>query len=134
MNQKKWFQEKSRKNFLIICIMVLSLVMIFPQCAQAAAKKPTLNQLKVSYTGYKYYPNSAKLYIKTRLTNKSKATITKVTVKYTIPISEDVVRSKTFSVNIKPGKTVNKQIYIGKVISHPYQKVKVKALKYWYKM
>lgn len=94
--------------------------------------KPTLNQLKVSYKDYIYYPSTGKLYLKTRLTNKSKSTITKVKLKYTISIMETASLNKTFKVTIKPGKTVTKNVYIGTMVDSPY-KVKVKALQFWYK-
>ncbi|MDO4337168.1 MAG: hypothetical protein Q4C91_03665 [Eubacteriales bacterium] len=95
--------------------------------------KPTLNQLKVSYTGYKYYPSTSKLYLKFRFKNNSKSTITKVTLKYVIPLDEHVTRTKTFSITIKPGKTVNKTLDVGKMIDAPDGKVSVKCLKFWYR-
>ena len=55
--------------------------------------------------GYKYYPDSGKTIYTTRFTNKSKSTITKVKLKFTMTINEEMTRTKTFKVNIKPGKT-----------------------------
>ena len=41
---------------------------------------PKLNQLKVSYKGYEYNPNTGELYITARMQNTSSYTITKVTM------------------------------------------------------
>ena len=97
-----------------------------------AAPKPTLKQLQVKVKGYKYYPDSGKTIYTTRFTNKSKSTITKVKLQFTMTINEEMTRTKTFKVNIKPGKTKTMKLNIGKLISTP-SNIKVKCLKYWYK-
>ena len=96
------------------------------------APKPTLKQLRVKVVGYKYYPTSGKTYYKTKFTNKSKATITKVKLRFTMTINEEMTRTMTFKVNIKPGKTKTMKLNIGKLIANP-SNIKVKCLKLWYK-
>ena len=49
---------------------------------------PKLNQLKVSYKGYEYNPNTGELYITARMQNTSSYTITKVTMYFEIPLDE----------------------------------------------
>lgn len=96
--------------------------------------KPTAKQIQVSATGYKYYPDSRKMYIQTRIKNQSKRTITKMKLRFTIPINESVVVTKTFTVNVKAGKTKTMSLYVGnKLIDRPTGKVKVKCVKFWYK-
>lgn len=97
-----------------------------------SAPKPTLKQLQVKVTGYKYYPTSGKTYYRTKFTNKSKSTITKVKLKFTMIINEQMTRTKTFTVNIKPGKTKTLNLNIGKLISNP-SNIKAKCLNLWYK-
>ena len=97
-----------------------------------SAPKPTLKQLQVKVTGYKYYPTSGKTYYRTKFTNKSKSTITKVKLKFTMTINETMTRTKTFKVNIKPGKTKTMNLNIGKLIADP-SNIKVKCLRIWYK-
>ena len=97
-----------------------------------SAPKPTLKQLQVKVTGYKYYPTSGKTYYRTKFTNKSKSTITKVKLKFTMTINETMTRTKTFKVNIKPGKTKTMTLNIGKLIADP-SNIKVKCLRIWYK-
>ena len=97
-----------------------------------SAPKPTLKQLQVKVTGYKYYPTSGKAYYRTKFTNKSKSTITKVKLKFTMTINETMTRTKTFKVNIKPGKTKTMTLNIGKLIADP-SNIKVKCLRIWYK-
>ena len=96
------------------------------------ATKPKLKQLQVKVKGYKYYPDSGKTIYTTRFTNKSKSTITKVKLKFTMTINEEMTRIKTFKVNIKPGKTKTMKLNIGKLIADP-SNIKVKCLKFWYK-
>ena len=94
--------------------------------------KPKLKQLQVNVKGYKYYPDSGKTIYTTRFTNKSKSTITKVKLKFTMTINEEMTRTKTFKVNIKPGKTKTMKLNIGKLIADP-SNITVKCLKFWYK-
>ena len=96
------------------------------------APKPKLKQLQVKVKGYKYYPDSGKTIYTTRFTNKSKSTITKVKLKFTMTINEEMTRTKTFKVNIKPGKTKTMKLNIGKLIADP-SNITVKCLKFWYK-
>lgn len=96
------------------------------------APKPKLKQLQVKVLGYKYYPDTGKTYYKTKFTNKSKTTITKVKLRFTMTINEEMTRTKTFKVNIKPGKTRTMNLDIGKLISNP-SNIKVKCLRFWYK-
>lgn len=100
--------------------------------AKKPAPKPKLKQLQVKVKGYKYYPDSGKTIYTTRFTNKSKSTITKVKLKFTMTINEEMTRTKTFKVNIKPGKTKTMKLNIGKLIADP-SNIKVKCLKFWYK-
>ena len=97
------------------------------------AKKPTLKQLKVSSKGYTYYQNTGKMYLKFSFKNTSSRTITKVRLRYGIPLDEYVSRTKNFSVTIKPKKTVTKRFYVGKLVSPPDGKISVKCLKFWYR-
>ena len=71
-------------------------------CVKATAAK----QLKVTYRGFEYDNDTAKLYLKLSLKNTSSYTITKVKMGYEIPIMEDGTITQTFSVTINPGKTV----------------------------
>ena len=96
------------------------------------APKPKLKQLQVKVKGYKYYPDSGKTIYTTRFTNKSKSTITKVKLQFTMTINEEMTRTKTFKVNIKPGKTKTMKLNIGKLIADP-SNITVKCLKFWYK-
>ena len=97
-----------------------------------AAPKPKLNQLQVKVKGYVYYPTSGKTYYTTQFTNKSKSTVTKVKLQFSMTINERMTRTKTFKVNIKPGKTKTMTLDIGKLISDP-SNIKVKCLRFWYK-
>ena len=82
----------------------------FSQGYASAAAKPTAKQLKVTYRGFEYDNDTAKLYLKLSLKNTSSYTITKVKMGYEIPIMEDGTITQTFSVTINSGKTVNKTV------------------------
>ena len=53
-------------------------------------------------------------------------------MKFTMTINEEMTRTKTFKVNIKPGKTKTMKLNIGKLIADP-SNITVKCLKFWYK-
>ncbi len=94
---------------------------------------PKLNQLKVSYKGYEYNPNTGELYITARMQNTSSYTITKVTMYFEIPLDETATPTKTYNVNIPAGKTKNYRFKIGRMADAPDGKVLVKCKKFWYK-
>ena len=123
-------KQKLSGNFFLLA--AFAALLFFPRVASAAAK-PTAKQLKVTYRGFEYDNDTAKLYLKLSLKNTSSYTITKVKMGYEIPIMEDGTITQTFSVTINPGKTVNKTVYIGKMTQQPYKAPKVKCLSFWYK-
>ena len=94
--------------------------------------KPSLKQLQVKVKGYQYYPYSRKTYFQTRFTNKSKSTITKVKLRFTVTLNETMNVTKTYKVNLKPGKSKTMRLYAGKLITTP-SNIKVKCLRLWYK-
>ena len=55
---------------------------------------PKLSQLKVSYKGYDYNPNTGELYITARMQNTSSYTITKVKMYFEIPLDETATPPK----------------------------------------
>ena len=113
MSMKDRFVRKSRSYLVFFLLAAFAALLFFPRVASAASK-PTTKQLKVTYRGFEYDNDTAKLYLKLRLKNTSSYTITKVKMGYEIPIMEDGTITQTFSVTINPGKTVNKTVYIGK--------------------
>ena len=94
---------------------------------------PKLSQLKVSYKGYDYNPNTGELYITARMQNTSSYTITKVKMYFEIPLDETATPTKTYNVNIPAGKTKNYRFKIGRMADAPDGKVLVKCKKFWYK-
>ena len=94
---------------------------------------PKLSQLKVSYKGYDYNPNTGELYITPRMQNTSSYTITKVTMYFEIPLDETATPTKTYNVNIPAGKTKNYRFKIGRMADAPDGKTKVQCKKFWYK-
>ena len=94
---------------------------------------PKLSQLKVSYKGYDYNPNTGELYITARMQNTSSYTITKVTMYFEIPLDETATPTKTYNVNIPAGKTKNYRFKIGRMADAPDGKTKVQCKKFWYK-
>ena len=94
--------------------------------------KPSLKQLQVKVKGYQYYPYSRKTYFQTRFTNKSKSTITKVKLRFTVTLNETMNVTKTYKVNLKPGKSKTMRLYAVKPITNP-SNIKVKCLRLWYK-
>lgn len=132
MSMKDRFVRKSRSYLVFFLLAAFAALLFFPRVASAASK-PTTKQLKVTYRGFEYDNDTAKLYLKLRLKNTSSYTITKVKMGYEIPIMEDGTITQTFSVTINPGKTVNKTVYIGKMTQQPYKAPKVKCLSFWYK-
>lgn len=132
MSMKERFVRKSRSYLAFFLLAAFAALLFFPRVASAAAK-PTAKQLKVTYRGFEYDNDTAKLYLKLSLKNTSSYTITKVKMGYEIPIMEDGTITQTFSVTINPGKTVNKTVYIGKMTQQPYKAPKVKCLSFWYK-
>ena len=94
---------------------------------------PKLSQLKVSYKGYDYNPNTGELYITARMQNTSSYTITKVTMYFEIPLDETATPTKTYNVNIPAGKTKNYRFKIGRMVDAPDGKTKVQCKKFWYK-
>lgn len=94
---------------------------------------PKLSQLKVSYKGYDYNPNTGELYITARMQNTSSYTITKVTMYFEIPLDETATPTKTYNVNIPAGKTQNYRFKIGRMVDAPDGKTKVQCKKFWYK-
>lgn len=113
MSMKNRFAGKCRSYLVFFLLAAVAALLFFPRVASAAAK-PTAKQLKVTYRGFEYDNDTAKLYLKLSLKNTSSYTITKVKMGYEIPIMEDGTITQTFSVTINPGKTVNKTVYIGK--------------------
>ena len=132
MSMKNRFAGKCRSYLAFFLLAAFVALLFFPRVASAAAK-PTAKQLKVTYRGFEYDNDTAKLYLKLSLKNTSSYTITKVKMGYEIPIMEDGTITQTFSVTINPGKTVNKTVYIGKMTQQPYKAPKVKCLSFWYK-
>ena len=132
MSMKNRFAGKCRSYLAFFLLAAFVALLFFPRVASAAAK-PTAKQLKVTYRGFEYDNDTAKLYLKLSLKNTSSYTITKVKMGYEIPIMEDGTITQTFSVTINPGKTVNKTVYIGKMTQQPYKAPKVKFLSFWYK-
>ena len=94
---------------------------------------PKLNQLKVSYKGYDYNPNTGELYITARMQNTSSYTITKVTMYFEIPLDETATPTKIYNVNIPAGKTKNYRFKIRRMADAPDGKTKVQCKKFWYK-
>lgn len=94
---------------------------------------PKLSQLKVSYKGYDYNPNTGELYITARMQNTSSYTITKVTMYFEIPLDETATPTKTYNVNIPAGKTKNYRFKIRRMADAPDGKTKVQCKKFWYK-
>lgn len=94
---------------------------------------PKLSQLKVSYKGYDYNPNTGELYITARMQNTSSYTITKVTMYFEIPLDETATPTQTYNVNIPAGKTKNYRFKIGRMADAPDGKTKVQCKKFWYK-
>ncbi len=94
---------------------------------------PKLSQLKVSYKGYDYNPNTGELYITPRMQNTSSYTITKVTMYFEIPLDETATPTKTYNVNIPAGKTKNYRFKIRRMADAPDGKTKVQCKKFWYK-
>ena len=94
---------------------------------------PKLSQLKVSYKGYDYNPNTGELYITARMQNTSSYTITKVTMYFEIPLDETATPTKTYNVNIPAGKTQNYRFKIRRMADAPDGKTKVQCKKFWYK-
>ncbi len=94
---------------------------------------PKLSQLKVSYKGYDYNPNTGELYITARMQNTSSYTITKVKMYFEIPLDETATPTQTYNVNIPAGKTKNYRFKIGRMADAPDGKTKVQCKKFWYK-
>ena len=94
---------------------------------------PKLSQLKVSYKGYDYNPNTGDLYITARMQNTSSYTITKVKMYFEIPLDETATPTQTYNVNIPAGKTKNYRFKIGRMVDAPDGKTKVQCKKFWYK-
>ena len=120
MSMKNRFAGKCRSYLVFFLLAAVAALLFFPRVASAAAK-PTAKQLKVTYRGFEYDNDTAKLYLKLSLKNTSSYTITKVKMGYEIPIMEDGTITQTFSVTINPGKTVNKTVYIGKMTQQGYE-------------
>ena len=94
---------------------------------------PKLSQLKVSYKGYDYNPNTGELYITARMQNTSSYTITKVKMYFEIPLDETATPTQTYNVNIPAGKAKNYRFKIGRMADAPDGKTKVQCKKFWYK-
>ena len=75
MSMKNRFAGKCR-SYLAFFFWRHCGTFIFPRVASAAAK-PTAKQLKVTYRGFEYDNDTAKLYLKLSLKNTSSYTITK---------------------------------------------------------
>ena len=88
MSMKERFVRKSRSYLAFFLLAAFAALLFFPRVASAAAK-PTAKQLKVTYRGFEYDNDTAKLYLKLSLKNTSSYTITKVKMGYEIPIMED---------------------------------------------
>ena len=96
MSMKNRFAGKCRSYLVFFLLAAVAALLFFPRVASAAAK-PTAKQLKVTYRGFEYDNDTAKLYLKLSLKNTSSYTITKVKMGYEIPIMEDGTITQTFS-------------------------------------
>ena len=81
MSMKERFVRKSRSYLAFFLLAAFAALLFFPRVASAAAK-PTAKQLKVTYRGFEYDNDTAKLYLKLSLKNTSSYTITKVKMGY----------------------------------------------------
>lgn len=95
-------------------------------------KLPTLKELNVRYIGYDYYPYTLKLYYTVQLTNNSSYTITKVNLRLSGTVYEDISQTKTVTVNLKPGSSKRYSVYMGRMIDVPSEPGAV-CTKFWYK-
>ena len=76
MSMKNRFAGKCRSYLAFFLLAAFVALLFFPRVASAAAK-PTAKQLKVTYRGFEYDNDTAKLYLKLSLKNTSSYTITK---------------------------------------------------------
>ena len=66
MSMKNRFAGKCRSYLVFFLLAAFAALLFFPRVASAAAK-PTAKQLKVTYRGFEYDNDTAKLYLKLSL-------------------------------------------------------------------
>ena len=103
-----------------------------------AKPKPKLSQLKSKKAGLNYGNLHGESTVKIKLTNKTQYPITKVKLSSTL-FFDDVLddcrpkKTKTLTVNLKPGKSKTVKIYFGKYPVSKPTRWTYKILQFWYK-
>lgn len=103
-----------------------------------AKPKPKFSQLKSKKAGLDYGNLHGESTVKIKLTNKTQYPITKVKLSSTL-FFDDVLddcrpkKTKTLTVNLKPGKSKTVKIYFGKYPVSKPTRWTYKILQFWYK-
>lgn len=103
-----------------------------------AKSKPKFSQLKSKKAGLDYGNLHGESTVKIKLTNKTQYPITKVKLSSTL-FFDDVLddcrpkKTKTLTVNLKPGKSKTVKIYFGKYPVSKPPRWTYKILQFWYK-
>lgn len=97
---------------LLICIAAASMLLLGQKASAAPGVDVKINKVI-------YNPSNLKCWYKITFANQTEETVGTVKVKLQAELGETVVRTKLVELNLAPGESVTKKVFVSRLVDNP---------------